>query len=138
MATVQHIVNGPSRWDLMQSLFTRETVSFTLESGFVVKGRVTTLHDHGYDDTIVDEIKGQNFAYTVENLHDWLVLMVPSAGGPQDFNVAMFEYHERSRTGASVVITDNEYESLEKKIPISDIYYMPSIWLRMMDPENYE
>jgi hypothetical protein len=134
MASIQNIVGGPSKWDLMQSLFTGEKVSFTLESGFVVEGVVTTLHNHSLEDTIVEDL---NFTYAVNDFHDWLVLVLPSRGGPRNFYVAAFEYHEKSRTGAATVLTDEGYESLRKKVPVDEIYYMPNVWTRMLDPINY-
>jgi hypothetical protein len=131
--TTYHVVAGPSKWELMQSLFTRSMVRFTLDSGIVIEGQVKTLHDHGIEDTIVEE---DSFTYSADEFHDWLILVEPRSNVIYS---AAIEYHERTRTGAAVWISYSEYESLrEDGVPVDAIYRMPSIWARMMDPISFK
>ena len=128
MISVQNVVSGPSRWDLMISLFNGKPVTFTLDSRLVINGQAKTLHDHHHEDTIIED---ESFVYALENFHDWLILIEPSAG--EDFYYAAIEYHEKSRTGGGIVLTKTEHEALREKVSVDEIYSMPAIWLGLVD-----
>ena len=125
MATLHHIISGPSRWDLMMSIFEGKSVSFTLsdEPGHrrfslnddgIVRVVIKTLHEHSSEDYVLMEAPPMTGRKPVFDLRrdepTWLIIAeyedVSTAETP--FDTALIEYNERTRSGMAVTYSEDE------------------------------
>ena len=123
MTVKKLITAGPSKWDLMQSLFSDCTVMFTLEQNVRIEGEVKTLHKHKEEPRLseVDE------DYHVNAVRlDWLIYIQFEYPKYADYCVAYIEYDMTTRSGLCVIYTDEEFQN-------ADFPHLSNEWSRMME-----
>lgn len=143
MATLHYIIGGPSRWDIMMSIFEDKPLQFTLSDvphrkGFslnddgIVSVVVKTLHDHSTEDPILmDLIPREHLKPTIYHKRDqpsWLIIAeYEHLGAPEaPFDTVLIEYDERTRRGIAVTYSEDE-------ILTNGLINIASYWKEKMD-----
>lgn len=122
MTTTHKITAGPSKWDLMQSMFTGTDVLFTLDQNLRVAGVVHTLHKHRDEPRLSDN--DADYHVNAARL-DWLINLRFDCSRYPKICSAYIEYDMTTRTGISVLYDDDEFQN-------TDYPYLPDEWSRMM------
>jgi len=122
MTTIRKITAGPSRWDLMQSLFTGSNVIFTLDKKQVLEGEVLTLHKHNSEVPLSSN--PNDYPVNVARL-DWLIYVEFSYDDQPNLCCAYIEYDVTTRSGLCVLYSDAEFQD-------SDFPFLADEWARMM------
>lgn len=125
MATLHHIISGPSRWDLMMSIFEGKPVSFTLSSDPVrkkfslnddgiVRVVIKTLHEHSSEDYVLMDMQpmtGRKPSFSPRRDDPaWLIIAEYEnlTACDKPFDTVLVEYNERTRRGMAVTYDEDE------------------------------
>lgn len=122
MTAIRNIIGGPSKWNIILSLFEDTPITFTFEGGETVSMIVDNVHDFRGGEYIQ---QSGEIVLCHPREDGWLL-----AGRPSNDQIVKdglvyqiwIEYDAKSRTGIGVTQSEAEYDDMAEEL------FLPYVW----------
>jgi hypothetical protein len=124
MTLIHPIHLGPSKWDLILSLFEKKPIKFTLEGGRVIELIADAVVESGNADGIAPFEMYPGECWTA---CDYLLSGAITNGPALSYcEYAFIEYGLSPRFGVCAILSEDEFDK------ISELAYLPNVWRQVI------